>query len=92
MINKLEVGKRLCVLRKKENYSQAELSEILQVSPQAVSKWETGISLPDIEILLKLSWLLKTSINSILEGDGYIEEVPNVNREHIFLNRILHNT
>ncbi len=89
MINKLEVGKRLCVLRKKENYSQAELSEILQVSPQAVSKWETGISLPDIEILLKLSWLLKTSINSILEGDDYIEEVPNVNREHIFLNRIL---
>lgn len=89
MINKLEVGKRLCAFRKKEGYSQAELSEILQVSPQAVSKWETGISLPDIEVLLNLSWILKTSINNILEGDCYVEGISNISREHIFLNRIL---
>ena len=42
MINKLEVGKRISRLRKKEGYSQAEFSELLNVTPQAVSKWETG--------------------------------------------------
>ena len=89
MINKLDVGRRLCSLRKKEGYSQADFSEILYVSPQAISKWETGVSLPDIETLLNLSWILKVSVNSILEGDDYIEALGTIGREYVFLNKIL---
>lgn len=89
MIDKSAVGRRLSALRKAQGYSQAELSEILQVSPQAVSRWETGMSLPDIETLLKLSWILQVSINGILEGEDYLEGMDSVGREHAFLNRIL---
>ncbi len=45
MIDKVSVGTRIASLRKREGYSQAEFSEILHVSPQAISKWETGDSL-----------------------------------------------
>lgn len=68
MMNNKEIGTRIAVLRKGMGDSQAKLAERLDVSPQAVSKWETGQSLPDIGNLLKLSWLFRTSINHILEG------------------------
>ena len=89
MINKTDVGTRISCLRKKAGLSQAKFSELLNVSPQAVSKWETGVSLPDIDMLLNMSWMFKTSINSILEGDDYIEGEAGVDRGFLFLNKIL---
>lgn len=71
MINKSAVGNRITEYRKALGFSQAELAEKLHVSTQAVSKWETGLSLPDIETLLNLSWICKVSINAILDGDDY---------------------
>ncbi len=44
MINKIHFGKRISVLRKRLGLSQAELAEMLGVTSQAVSKWETGVS------------------------------------------------
>jgi transcriptional regulator with XRE-family HTH domain len=72
MIDKTAVGKRIFALRKELNYSQATFAEKLNVSTQAVSKWETGLALPDIEILLNISWICKTQINSILDGDYFV--------------------
>lgn len=54
-------------LRKSNNYTQEELAGKLDISRQAVSKWETGITIPDLEVLLKLSKLYNISINDILE-------------------------
>lgn len=68
MIDKKQFGKRISVLRKKFGLSQADLSEKFNVSTQAVSKWETGLAMPDIDILLEMSWLFEISINSLLEG------------------------
>lgn len=45
MMNNKEIGTRIAVLRKGMGDSQAKLAERLDVSPQAVSKWETGGSL-----------------------------------------------
>ena len=84
MISKTEVGARISSLRRKAALSQAAFSELLNVSPQAVSKWETGLSLPDIETLLNMSWIFKVSINSILEGGDGIEEAMGSDREIIF--------
>jgi ubiquinone/menaquinone biosynthesis C-methylase UbiE/DNA-binding XRE family transcriptional regulator len=67
MINKIETGNRIAALRKTLKYSQPQFAEQLGVSTQAVSKWETGVSLPDLEMLLKISWMCQTSINNILE-------------------------
>ena len=44
MLDKDKIGARLGALRKSRGFSQALLSERLNVSPQAVSKWETGVS------------------------------------------------
>ena len=44
MMNNKEIGTRIAVLRKGMGDSQAKLAERLDVSPQAVSKWETGVS------------------------------------------------
>ena len=49
MINKIHFGKRIAVLRKKFGFSQGELAEKLGVTSQAVSKWEGGNAIPDID-------------------------------------------
>ncbi len=77
MINKAEVGNRICSLRKGSGFSQAAFAEKLGVSAQAVSKWETGQALPDVDILLGMSWLVHVSINEILEGGGVIRRIAN---------------
>lgn len=70
MIDKKQFGKRISVLRKKLGLSQSELGEKFQVSTQAVSKWETGLALPDIDILLEMSWFFEIPINSLLEDSS----------------------
>lgn len=75
MINKLHFGKRIAVFRRKQNLSQAELAEKLGVSAQAVSKWETAMAFPDIELLLELSKLYGVSINELLEDSGVFSRI-----------------
>ncbi len=72
MINQIHFGKRIALFRRNMNLSQAELSERLGVTPQAVSKWECGATLPNIEILLELSHLYGTNINELLEDKNLI--------------------
>ena len=57
-------------LRKKNGWSQEELADKLQVSRQAVSKWETGESLPDTDKLLPLSRMLEVSVDALLREEG----------------------
>ncbi|OKP91289.1 hypothetical protein A3842_02940 [Paenibacillus sp. P3E] len=66
MISSEQVGKRIARLRKEKHMSQEQLAEQLNVSPQAVSKWETGKSLPETTTLPLLSSRLGHSIDSIL--------------------------
>lgn len=68
MIDREQVGLRIAGLRKKSGWSQALLAEKLNVSTQAVSKWETGGNLPDIELLSELAWLFDTTIDGIIGG------------------------
>ena len=61
------ISKYFHLLRKKHNYTQDELAKRLDISRQAVSKWETGAAIPDLEVLLKISKLYGITINDILE-------------------------
>lgn len=67
MINKVHFGKRMSLLRRKAGLSQVELADKIGVTSQAVSKWECGNAIPDIELLLELSHLYGVAINDILE-------------------------
>ena len=54
IMNIQKTGKYIVKLRKGKGWTQLQLAEQLSVSPQAVSKWECGEAVPDIDILLKL--------------------------------------
>ena len=61
------ISKYLQFLRKSNHYTQDDLAKKLGISRQAVSKWETGTTIPDVEVLLKISKLYDITINDILE-------------------------
>lgn len=69
MIDREQIGIRIGVLRKKSGLSQQALAEKLGVSAQAVSKWESGKNLPDIDLFRELAWIFDMTIDSIVEGD-----------------------
>ncbi len=61
------IARYLQFLRKSHDYTQEDLAKKLDISRQAVSKWETGTTIPDLEVLLKISKLYNVTINDILE-------------------------
>ena len=61
-----EIGKFIQTCRKEKELTQSELSERLSVSPQAVSNWERGESLPDVSLLPDLAGILGCSVDAIL--------------------------
>ncbi len=63
-----EIGKYIKKLRKIKNLTQQQLANTLNVSFQAVSKWETGETLPDTNILLDLCYELDTTVDTLLNG------------------------
>ncbi len=77
--------KNLRKYRKKVGFTQEELAEKLNISRQAVTKWETGSSYPEIDKLLELSELLKVSLESLLK-DKEEECNINVDNDRIYLN------
>ena len=62
------IGMRIAQCRKRQNLTQEQLAEKMHISPQAVSKWETEISCPDIALLPELSQLLGVSIDYLVAG------------------------
>lgn len=68
-MDNVKIGKYLAELRKSYKVTQDELALRLGVSRQAVSRWETGSSVPDVELLLKISELYGITIDAILHAD-----------------------
>lgn len=64
----MTLGQRLTELRKKKGLSQDALAEALGVSRQSVSKWETDVSVPDLDKLVKLSDLFEISLDELVRG------------------------
>ena len=62
------IGKRIAQLRKEQGMTQEELAQMMDVSSQAVSKWENDVSCPDISLLPKLANTLHTTTDYILSG------------------------
>lgn len=74
-MNQEKVGKFIAECRKEKNITQVQLATKLGVSDRAVSKWETGKSMPDLSLLIPLSEILEISVNDLLNGEiTYKEE------------------
>ncbi len=61
-------GSFVAELRKEKSWTQKELAEKLFVSDKAVSKWERGLSLPDVSLLMPLADVLDVTVTELLEG------------------------
>lgn len=75
-----KIGKFILDLRKKNKMTQKEFADKLNVTAQAVSKWENGRGIPDIEILKKISTEFHINIDSILNGT---EQKSKVSKKYI---------
>lgn len=75
----IKIGKFIAECRKKNNLTQMQLAEKLNITDRAVSKWETGKTLPDSSIMLALCDILKITVNDLLSGE--VITVDNYNKE-----------
>lgn len=74
----MTLGKRIATLRKEKHLKQEELAEMLNVSPQAVSKWENEQTCPDISLLPQLAQILGVSVDELLSGKQKIAPVVQI--------------
>lgn len=81
-MDQIRIGKFIADRRKKANLTQMQLAEKLGITDRAISKWETGKSLPDSSIMLELCGTLGITVNDLLSGevvtmDNYNKEMEN---------------
>lgn len=67
-------GKFIKELRKEKNMTQKELAEKIYLTDKAISKWERGLSFPDITLLNSLSEVLGVTVTELLKGERGKEE------------------
>lgn len=69
-MDQIEIGKFIAKCRKEKKLTQAQLAEQLNITDRAVSKWETGKSMPDSSIMLELCSILGITVNELLSGEN----------------------
>lgn len=79
------LGNRIAELRRGKNITQDEMAEKLNVTAQAVSKWENDISCPDIMLLPKIAQMLSVTVDELLSDQPKksVELVPEEKRKSI---------
>ena len=78
-MDQVKIGKFIAGCRKKVNLTQAQLAERLGITDRAVSKWETGKSMPDSSVMLELCSILEITVNDLLSGE--VVTVNDYNKE-----------
>ena len=84
-MDQIKIGKFIASCRKEVGMTQAVLAEKLGISDRAVSKWETGKSMPDSGIMLELCELLNINVNELLSGEKIMTETYNKKAEENLL-------
>ncbi len=69
----MALGERIRDERKKRGLSQEELADILNVSRQAITKWETDRGIPDIANLIRISEEFEISLDELIKGDNSVK-------------------
>lgn len=80
-MDKEKTGQLITTLRKEKGLTQKQLADALNVTDKAVSKWERGLSFPDISMLEPISELLDISIMEILAGERQDKNVTLTRKE-----------
>lgn len=84
----MTLGEKLTKLRRENNYTQEQLADILDVSRQAISKWESNITYPETDKLIRMSELFDCSLDYLLKDS--VEKVANKsNNATVFFKKII---
>jgi len=78
-MDQIKIGSFIAACRKEKDLTQTQLAEKLGITNKAVSKWETGKSLPDASIMLALCEVLDITVNDLLCGE--VVNMENYNKE-----------
>lgn len=70
----MNIGQRIQKIRQQRNITQEQLAKDLAISRQAVSKWESGKAIPDIENLMYISNLYNVSLDELIKGDDKVSQ------------------
>lgn len=70
----MNLGKRIYDLRTKQNMSQGDLADALEVSRQSVSKWENNSAVPELDKLIKMSRIFGITIDELVSGEEKQQE------------------
>ena len=84
-MDQIKIGKFIAECRKNQNLTQSKLAEKLNITDRAVSKWETGKTMPDSSIMLELCDILKISVNELLSGEKIDMENNEQKNEQLLL-------
>lgn len=87
-MDQIKIGKFIAECRKCADLTQIQLAEKLGITDRAVSKWETGKSLPDSAIMLELCGILGITVNDLLSGEVVTMDSYNKNLENNLLEMI----
>ena len=74
MMNQIKIGAFISERRKAKGWTQSQLAEKLEITDKAVSKWETGRSMPDLSLFMPLCTLLGITLNELFAGECIAEE------------------
>ena len=91
----MNLGERIITLRKERDISQTELARRLNVSRQAVSKWEQGTSSPDTAKLIQLAQILETDVEYLATGirpepkSVVLNVVETVEKENVVVREVI---
>ena len=83
----MTLGEKLSRLRKEYNYTQEQLADVLGVSRQSISKWESDIAYPETEKLIELGKLFECSMDYLLK-DGVTEKTDTSVSESTFNEKV----
>ena len=85
-MDQIKIGKFIAECRKKNNLTQMQLAEKLNITDRAISKWENGKGMPDSGVMLDLCNELKISVNELLCGEMISVENKNEKEEQLLFN------
>lgn len=74
MMNQIKIGTFISERRKAKGWTQSQLAEKLEITDKAISKWETGRSMPDLSLFMPLCTLLDVTLNELFAGECIAEE------------------
>ena len=89
-MNQIEIGKFISKRRKEAGLTQSQLAEQLGITDKAVSKWETGHSMPDVSLFAPLCKILCISLNELIAGEHIADDEIKEKSEEVLMDVFLH--